>query len=83
MNDVTQPITNPTTLVDQDRIRWPGSGSSVVGKTPFGFYDTDFIFQTDAQSSAIWAAYRLGYPVIDIEMLDVNFYACFEESVNE
>jgi len=83
MSDITQPITNPTTLVDQDRVRWPGSGSSVVGRTPFGFYDDDAIFQADAKNAAIWAAYRLGYPVIDIEMLDVNFYAAFEESVNE
>jgi len=83
MSDVTQPITNPTTLVDQDRIRWPGSGSSVVGNTPFGFYDSDYMFQADAKSAAIWAAYRLGYPVIDIELLDVNFYAAYEEAVNE
>ncbi len=83
MNDITPPITNPTTLVDQDRVRWPGSGSAVVGKTPFGFYDNDYLFQADAQSAAIWAAYRLGYPVVDVEMLDVNFYAAFEEAVNE
>ena len=83
MSDVTQPITNPTTLVDQDRIRWPGSGSNVVGKTPFGFYDNDIAFQADAQAAAIWAAYRLGYPVVDVEMLDVNFYSAFEEAVNE
>ena len=83
MSDVTQPITNPTTLVDQDRIRWPGSGSAVVGKTPFGFYDSDYLFQADAQAAAIWAAYRLGYPVVDVEMLDVNFYAAFEEATNE
>jgi hypothetical protein len=83
MSDVTQPITNPTTLVDQDRIRWPGSGSSVVGKTPFGLYDNDYQFQADAQSAAIWAAYQLGYPVVDVEMLDVNFYAAFEQAVNE
>jgi hypothetical protein len=83
MSDVTQPITNPTTLVDQDRIRWPGSGSSVVGKTPFGFYDNDLVFQADAQAAAIWAAYRLGYPVVDVELLDVNFYAAFEEATNE
>jgi len=83
MSDVTTPITNPTTLVDQDRVRWPGSGSAVPGHTPYGFYDSDTIFQSDAQASAIWAAYRLGYPIVDIEMLDVNFYAAFEESVNE
>lgn len=83
MSDITEPIKNPTTLVDQDRVRWPGSGSSVQGKTPFGFYDADAAFQTDAKNAAAWAAYRLGYPIIDIEMIDVNFYAAFEESVNE
>ena len=31
----------------------------------------------------MWAAKRLGYPIVDIEMIDVNFYACFEESVLE
>lgn len=30
----------------------------------------------------IWAAHRLGYPVVDIEMLDSNFYMAFEEAVN-
>ena len=83
MSDVTQPITNPTTLVDQDRVRWAGSGSAVQGKTPFGFYDNDYIFQADAQSAAVWAARRLGYPIVDVELLDVNFYAAFEEAVNE
>ena len=83
MSDVISPINNPTTLVDQDRVRWPGSGSSVPGNTPYGFYDTDTVFQSDAQASAVWASFRLGYPIVDIEMLDVNFYAAFEEAVNE
>jgi hypothetical protein len=72
--------------VDQDRVRFPGSGSAIVpgsGSTPFGFYDTDPQFQIEAPSAALWAARRLGYPIVDIEMLDINFYACFEESVNE
>ena len=82
MSDVTTPITNPTTLVDQQRIRWPGSGSLPV-VTPFGFYDSDMVFQKEAYSAASWAAKALGYPIIDIELLDVNFYARFEEAVNE
>ena len=76
MNE-TSLITNPTTLVDQKRIRWQGSGSFPV-KTPFGFYDSDSVFQTEAYSAAIWAAKALGFPVIDIELLDVNFYARYE-----
>ncbi len=83
MSDIITPITNPTTLVDQQRIRWPGSGSVVLGRTPFGFYDNDYLFQLDCQNAASWAALRLGYPVVDIEMLDVNFYAAYEESTNE
>jgi hypothetical protein len=83
MNDLIQPLTNPTTLVDQDKIRWQGSGSSVPGRTPFGFYDSDPEFQIECYNAAKYAALRLGYPVIDIELLDVNFYACYEEAVNE
>jgi len=70
-------------LIDQDRVRWPGSGSIVSGSTPFGIYDSDSEFQADCAAAAVWAAYRLGYPVVDIELLDLNFYACFEEAVNE
>lgn len=70
-------------LVDQDRVRWPGSGSAVSGSTPFGIYDLDIEFQAEAQSAAVWAAIRLGYPIVDIEMIDKNFYACFEEACNE
>ena len=69
-------------VIDQDRIRFPGSGSVVSGSTPFGIYDSDVTFQKDAQSAMLWAARRLGYPVVDIEMLDVNFYAAYEEAVN-
>lgn len=67
---------------DQDRIRFPGSGSPVQGNTPFGTYDTDPVFQADAYAAMIWAARRLGHPIVDVELLDVNFYAAFEEAVN-
>ena len=70
--------------IDQDRNRWPGSGSLItIGSTPFGFYDTDTQFVVDAPNSARWAATRLGYPITDIEMVDTNFYACFEEACFE
>ena len=77
--------------LDQDRVRWPGSGSAVTtGSIPFGFYLNESYlsssvgyFEYDCEKSAEWAAKRLGYPIIDIEMIDVNFYACFEEAVNE
>lgn len=62
---------------------WPGSSSFFPGDTPFGFYDNDVQFQQDANSVAKWCAIRLGYPLTDIEMQDINFYACFEEAVSE
>jgi hypothetical protein len=80
--------------LDQDRVRWPGSGSAVTtGSIPFGFYLTEptpvsltasvGFFEYDCEKSAEWAAKRMGYPIIDIELIDVNFYAAFEEAVNE
>lgn len=64
-------------------VRWPGSGSAVSGSTPFALYDNDSQFQTDAPNIAIWCARRLGYPIQDVELLDIHFYACFEEAVSE
>ena len=62
---------------------WPGSGSAVSGNTPFGFYDTDSEFQTEAPKFADWCAQRLGYPLMNVELQDKQFYACLEESVSE
>jgi hypothetical protein len=70
-------------LIDQDRVRFPGSGSPVPGLTPYGFYDSDSVFVTECYKGMIWASHRLGYPIVDIEMIDVDFYACYEEAVNE
>jgi len=62
---------------------WPGSGSAASGSTPFGLYDTDSEFQTEAPQVASWCAKRLGYPIMDVELQDNQFYACLEESVSE
>jgi len=62
---------------------WPGSSSFSSGDTPWGFYDTDNEFTASADKFANWAAKRLGYPIMAIEMQDVQFYTCFEESVSE
>jgi len=60
---------------------WPGSSSFTTGSTPFGFYDSDTQFQTDADKVADWCARRLGYPITDIELQDLNFYTAFEEAI--
>ena len=62
---------------------WPGSGSAVSESTPFGLYDNDSEFQTEAPQVAIWCAKRLGYPIMDVELQDNQFYACLEEAISE
>ena len=60
---------------------WPGSSSFFPGDTPFGFYDNDTEFQQDADKVANFCARRLGYPLTDVELQDLNFYTAFEEAV--
>ena len=50
---------------------WPGSSSFSPGKTPFGFFDTDISFQTEADSFAEFAANNVGYPIMDVELIVV------------
>ena len=60
---------------------YPGSSSFFPGDTPFGFYDNQFDFQTDADKVVTYVARRLGYPIMDVELQDLNFYAAFEDAV--
>ena len=61
---------------------WPGSSSFSSGSsTPFGFYDSDAEFQSDADKVSNFCARRLGYPLVDVELQDISFYAAFEEAV--
>jgi hypothetical protein len=60
---------------------YPGSSSFSPGLTPFGFYDFDFQFQDDADKLVTYCARRLGYPLTDIELQDLNFYAAFEDAI--
>lgn len=60
---------------------WDGSATFTTGSTPFGFYDSDTDFQTDAQKVAKFCGTRLGFPLMDVELQDQNFFACFEEAV--
>ena len=60
---------------------YPGSSSFFPGDTPFGFYDNQIDFQTDADKVVTYVARRLGYPIMDVELQDLNFYAAFEDAV--
>jgi hypothetical protein len=60
---------------------WPGSSSFFPGDTPFGFYDNDYQFQQDADKFAKFASQRLGYPLVEVELQDINFYTALEDAV--
>ena len=64
---------------------WDGSAifNTSQKPTPFGFYDGDPEFQTDAPNVAIWCAQRLGYPLVDVELQQEQFFAAFEEAITE
>jgi hypothetical protein len=60
---------------------WNNIPGPVWGNTPFGFYDTDLEFQQEAPLFATWCARRLGYPIVNVELQDINFYAALEEAI--
>jgi len=66
---------------------WAGNSSFEVGQTPYGFYDSDTEFSGSSNHSvdkfADWAARRLGYPIMSVELQSGSFYACYEESITE
>ncbi len=65
----------------QEPIFYDGSPSNPIGITPFGFFDTDGEFISDAPKAAEWVARKLGYPVVEVELIDKQIYACFEEAI--
>jgi hypothetical protein len=60
---------------------WNNNPGPVWGNTPFGFYDNDLPFQQEAPLFATWCSRRLGYPIVNVELQDINFYAAFEEAI--
>ena len=60
---------------------WPGSSSFQPGDTPFGFYDYDYQFQNDSNKFAKFAAQRLGYPLVEVELQDINFFTALEDAI--
>lgn len=57
------------------------TGSISISPTPFGFYDNDPQFKLDADKVTTLVARRLGYPILNVELQDINFWTAFEESV--
>jgi hypothetical protein len=60
---------------------WNGTSTYTTGSTPFGFYDSDATFRSEADQVAKWCAQRLGYPLINVELQSGSFYTAFEEAI--
>jgi len=62
---------------------YDGSSTFVpnTGLTPFGFYDNDLAFQTDADKVVKFCAQRLGWPIENVELQDTQFYTAFEQAI--
>ena len=61
-------------------IIYNGNPGPISGSTPFGYFDNDSVYQADGPKVANYCARKLGYPVLDVELQDLNIYACFEEA---
>lgn len=57
----------------------PGNPS---GSTPFGYYDTDIMFQLEAPKVAEYCVRMLGFPVMEVELTSGSIYACFEDAIS-
>lgn len=66
-----------------DPIIYAGSASFFPGDTPFGFYDYDPQFQVDAEHMANYCARRLGYPIVEVELNELQFFTAFEAAITE
>jgi hypothetical protein len=68
-------------ILSDDPIVYDGSPVNPSGITPFGIFDDESAFQSDAPRVAEYVARRLGYSVVDVELIDKLFYTCFEEAI--
>jgi len=62
---------------------WTGTPGQVSGSTSFGWFDSDAEFTANASKFATYATRKLGYPIVNIELVSENIYACYEEAVIE
>lgn len=64
-----------------NKVYYNGTPGPISGSTPFAFYDADTQFQLDGPKVANFCARKLGYPMMEVELQDQNFYTCFEEAI--
>ncbi len=60
---------------------WDETQSTVSGSTAYGYFDADVQFCTDAQKFAKLSGRKLGYPVVDIQLVSSQFYTAYETAV--
>jgi len=56
------------------------SFNATISPTPFGFFDSDAEFQTDADSMVTFVKRKLGDDVLSVELTKKEIWACFEEA---
>lgn len=54
-----------------------------ISPTPFGFFDSDTAFQTEADAIVVFVKRVLGDDVLSVELTKKQIWACFEQSVLE
>lgn len=59
------------------------SFASTSSPTPFGFFDSDSNFQTEADAMITFVKRKLGDDILSVELTSKQIWACFEESFCE
>lgn len=57
--------------------------STTIGPTPFGFFDSDATFQSEADAMVLFVKRKLGDDVLSVELTKKEIWACFEEACCE
>lgn len=57
--------------------------TEIVNPTPFGFFDSDTDFQTEADNMVNFVKRKLGDDVLSVELTKKEIWACFEEAACE
>jgi hypothetical protein len=57
--------------------------ANTTNPTPFGFFDADSGFQTDADNMVTFVKRKLGDDVLSVELTKKQIWACFEEATLE
>lgn len=57
--------------------------STTTNPTPFGFFDSDSVFQAEADGMVTFVKRKLGDDILSVELTKKQIWACFEESFLE